>query len=320
LLRQGDPAAVPLMEDCITQCRKLGRNWDLARMLLRLGNYLHLNGDLVQAMTLTREGLALTRKLGDRTLITYALNNLGYWLYLHGDLEKAMALTQEGLTLARELGDKLFIIMTLETLGSIALAQGDLEQTITCYNEGYSLSCELANELFIAWYLVGLARVAVAQHHLKRAARLFAAAEVRYDLNKQMSPDQRADHERTVDNVRSQLGEKAFTAAWVEGQKMALEQILAATDELETPKRVTLESSSPIFDQPPSEPGDANDLTQRELQVLRQVAQGLTDAQIAKKLVISHRTVNAHLTSIYRKINVSSRSAATRYAIDRKLV
>ncbi len=320
LLRQGDPAAVPLMEECIAKCRMLGRNWDLARALLWLGIFIYLQGDLEQAMTLTHEGLTLTRKLGDRTLITYALNNLGYLLYLHGDLAQATALTQEGLDLARELGDKLFIIQTLETLGSIALSQGDLAQAITCYTEGYSLSSEIGNELLVAWYLVGLARVAVARHQLKRAARLFAAAEVRYDLNKQMSPDQRDDYKRTVDSLRSRLGEQAFTAAWSEGRKMAPEQILATSDELETPERVTLASSSPNIDQPPPGPGDANDLTPRELEVLRLVAQGLKDAQISEKLVISHRTVNAHITSIYRKINVSSRSAATRYAIDRKLV
>jgi len=320
LLRQGDPAAVPLMEECIAKCRMLGRNWDLARALLWLGIFIYLQGDLEQAMTLTHEGLTLTRKLGDRTLITYALNNLGYLLYLHGDLAQATALTQEGLDLARELGDKLFIIQTLETLGSIALSQGDLAQAITCYTEGYSLSSEIGNELLVAWYLVGLARVAVARHQLKRAARLFAAAEVRYDLNKQMSPDQRDDYKRTVDSLRSRLGEQAFTAAWSEGRKMAPEQILATSDELETPERVTLASSSPNIDQPPPGPGDANDLTPRELEVLRLVAQGLKDAQISEKLVISHRTVNAHITSIYRKINVSSRSGATLYAIDRKLV
>ncbi len=321
LVRQGDyAAAAPMLEECITRCRELGLNWELCRVLLWLGNLTHLQGDLEQAIAVYQEGLALARELGDRTLICRGLNNMGYTFYLKGDLVQAIAPTQKGLALARELGDKLFILQTLETLGSIALSQGDLVQAITCYTEGYSLSRELGNELLVAWNLRGLARVAVAQHQLKRAARLFAAAKVRYDLNKQMSPDQRTDYERTVDNLRSQLGEKAFTAAWAEGQKMALEQILAAADELETTERDTLESSSPNFDQPPPEPGDANDLTPRELQVLRQVAQGLTDAQIAKELVISHRTVNAHLTSIYRKINVSSRSAATRYAIDRKLI
>lgn len=61
-------------------------------------------------------------------------------------------------------------------------------------------------------------------------------------------------------------------------------------------------------------------LTAREVEVLRLVAQGLTDAQVAEKLVISPRTVNWHLTSIYEKIQVSSRCAATRYAIDQHLV
>ena len=60
-------------------------------------------------------------------------------------------------------------------------------------------------------------------------------------------------------------------------------------------------------------------LTTREVEVLRLVAQGLTDAQVAEQLVISPRTVNWHLTSIYSKLGVSSRSAATRYAIEHHL-
>lgn len=61
-------------------------------------------------------------------------------------------------------------------------------------------------------------------------------------------------------------------------------------------------------------------LTAREVEVLRLVAQGLTDAHIAEQLVISSRTVNNHLTSIYSKIQVSSRAAATRYAMEHQLV
>jgi DNA-binding NarL/FixJ family response regulator len=61
-------------------------------------------------------------------------------------------------------------------------------------------------------------------------------------------------------------------------------------------------------------------LTAREVEVLRLVAEGLTDAQVAEHLVISLRTVNAHLTSIYQKIHVSSRGAATRYALEHHLV
>ena len=61
-------------------------------------------------------------------------------------------------------------------------------------------------------------------------------------------------------------------------------------------------------------------LTAREVEVLRLLAQGLTYAQIAEQLVISRRTVNGHVTSIYNKLGVASRAAATRYAIDHHLV
>jgi LuxR family transcriptional regulator, maltose regulon positive regulatory protein len=65
--------------------------------------------------------------------------------------------------------------------------------------------------------------------------------------------------------------------------------------------------------------GASLSLTAREVEVLRLLATGLTDAHIAGQLVISPRTVNVHLTSIYRKIAVSSRAAATRYALEHHL-
>jgi DNA-binding CsgD family transcriptional regulator len=60
-------------------------------------------------------------------------------------------------------------------------------------------------------------------------------------------------------------------------------------------------------------------LTEREIEVLRYVAQGLTDVQVAEQLVISHRTVHSHLNSVYSKLGITSRSAATRYAIEHEL-
>ena len=54
--------------------------------------------------------------------------------------------------------------------------------------------------------------------------------------------------------------------------------------------------------------------------MLRLVARGLTDTQVAEKLVLSRRTVNSHLTSIYSKLRVTSRTAATRFAVEQHLV
>jgi len=61
-------------------------------------------------------------------------------------------------------------------------------------------------------------------------------------------------------------------------------------------------------------------LTTREIDVLRLVAYGMSDAEVADKLVISLRTVHSHLRSIYRKLEVGSRSEATRWAVERRLV
>ena len=53
--------------------------------------------------------------------------------------------------------------------------------------------------------------------------------------------------------------------------------------------------------------------------MLQLVAEGLGDAEVAQRLVVSPRTVHSHLRSIYRKLGVNSRSAATRYAVEHEL-
>ena len=99
---------------------------------------------------------------------------------------------------------------------------------------------------------------------------------------------------------------------------MTPEQALTAQGPVTIPASIPVEPSSTLSAKQVSIYPDG--LTAREVDVLRLVAQGLTDAQIADQLVISPRTVNNHLTSIYGKIQVSSRSAATRYAIEHQLV
>ena len=60
-------------------------------------------------------------------------------------------------------------------------------------------------------------------------------------------------------------------------------------------------------------------LTSRELEVLRLVAEGQSDRKVAERLVISHRTVNRHLSNIFTKLDVPGRAAAVAYVIRRGL-
>jgi DNA-binding NarL/FixJ family response regulator len=181
------------------------------------------------------------------------------------------------------------------------------------FHEGLSLSQEIKNEAEIGWHLFGLALVAVAEGRYWRAAHMLSAVEGRLDINADMLNVERADYQRAEQNVRTQLGEKAFEEARVSGRTMAPEQLLTLEEQASVHKREAEVNHAPA-------PVYPDGLTAREVEVLRLLAQGWTDLQIAEQLVISPRTVSTHLTSIYRKIQVTTRSAATRYALEKKLV
>ena len=65
---------------------------------------------------------------------------------------------------------------------------------------------------------------------------------------------------------------------------------------------------------PPHAIGEVEQLTQRELEILRLVAEGHSNSQLAKMLWVTEQTVKFHLSNIYRKLNVSNRTEASRWA------
>jgi DNA-binding NarL/FixJ family response regulator len=130
---------------------------------------------------------------------------------------------------------------------------------------------------------------------------------------------ERATYEAMVSVVRRELGAKTFAQAFAEGQTLTPEQAIALQDH----PLVSSQSRLEIRIAPDDRLGMARtsgELTDREVEVLRLVAQGLTNAQVAERLVISPRTVDAHLRSIYNKLNISSRHAALHYAHEHHLI
>jgi DNA-binding NarL/FixJ family response regulator len=99
---------------------------------------------------------------------------------------------------------------------------------------------------------------------------------------------------------------------------MTPEQAIAAQGSAITPKQDWAVSSAKTIEASPvALPAG---LTKREAEVLRLIARGLSNDEIAKQLIISPYTVNAYLRAIYNKLGVSSRTAAMRYAIDHNLI
>jgi len=115
------------------------------------------------------------------------------------------------------------------------------------------------------------------------------------------------------------LQQDAFQAAWAAGRALTLEQAIA--EALEPLPEVMPHTAPLLTPQPPTPTGTyPAGLTRREVEVLRLIAQGLSDAQVAEQLVLSAHTVHAHLRAIYGKLDVTSRAAATRFAVDHHLV
>jgi ATP/maltotriose-dependent transcriptional regulator MalT len=233
-----------------------------------------------------------------------------------GELQEARLLLEESLALGKQMGVETDTIELRLGLARLLAVQGDVTSARSLYREGLALLFE--HNLFkeqIAAGLEGLAIVEVTQNEPRYAARLWGAAEaLREAIGAPMYPVYRASYERALAHTRAQVGEQAFAAAWAQGRRMTPEQALAARDPIT--ELLPPVSISPAA--PPSSPVHAG-LTRRELDVLRLLAEGLSNAQIAAHLVISARTVDHHLVSIYSKLHVTSRTAAARYAHEQHL-
>lgn len=309
--------AVTLAQELLVQARELDNMPDMIEALYLLSYVASLQEDSAHGIPHAQEGLMLARELGDKSACGRMLGSLGEFAIAEGNLQEAGTFFEEALALFREVGNKDNCAVVLSALGDIRRLQGEFQQTIALYNEGFQLAREVGNKVNMGWNLVGLALVAESQGQVEQAARLFGLAESSFNARAEMNPTQRAEYEGAVEHTRTQLGEEAFAAAWKQGQTMLPEQVLAAK-EASVPRASI--SHKPQEKHPATPSSLPDDLTAREVEVLQLLSQGWSDAQIAERLVISPRTVNRHTTSIYSKIGVSSRSAATRYAIEHQLV
>jgi len=268
---------------------------------------------------LLEEGLALSKELGFKEGIATWSSLSGQVALSSGDALAARSLIEESLALYKEIGHRHGTAASLALLASAVAHQGEFRAAGALYEESLVITRDIGDQLNAASCLEGLAGVAVAQGNLAWAARLLGAAEsLRDNIGTAIPPAERPMYEQSVATIRAQLGEKACMLAWIEGRSMTPERAVAAQG-LATLSTPTLQGQPSMIDAKPS-PRYPAGLTTREVEVLRLVAHGLTDVQVAEQLVISPRTVNTHLTSIYNKLGVDSRTAATRFAVEHRLV
>jgi DNA-binding CsgD family transcriptional regulator len=314
-------AATSLLEESLALFKEVGDKVHLAFSLAALAlTTLGLadQSTYPQVRSLLEESLALFREERIQAGIAWSLYGLGLWHFQQGYAATARSLFEESLALFKASKQRQYIAHLLYFLGKVAARQGDLPRAHACYQESLILFQELDDQRSVAACLEGWASMAARQGAATWAAQLWGAAEVLREATGPSDlftlytiPGERADEERMRALVRAELGEQAFAQSLAKGRAMRPEQALAAGH---PPARAGADPQ-----QLPS-PSALYELTEREVEVLRLVARGLTDVQVAELLVISPRTVNAHLRSIYSKLGITSRHAATLFAFEQQLI
>jgi len=328
LVRAEYSRATSLLQKSLALRRKLDDRRGMSDTVLNLGRALYEQDDYGGAEALTREGLSLRRAIGDNAGAAHALSSLAKIAERQGDLAGAASLLEESLSLFRQGGYAYACAGVLSDLAALSLRSekagtpADYARVRALFTESLSLYKELGHQSGVAWCLEGLAWVALLQGDREsayRASQLFGVVEkLLSSIGIAFTPADQEEHTNRVETTRAALGESAFLAAWGEGQGMSVEQAieLATRPTQGQPSPDAARATSPTH----ITSSASSELSGRELEVLRLVAQGKSNPEIADELFLSINTVQVHLRRIYAKLGVASRTEATRYAFENDLM
>ena len=308
--------ATALGTEALQLARAHGFHLGEALALIELGNAAEPD-DPDRAEVLTKEALALFRQLNEPVWEGMALRRLGEIADHRGDADGAAAWHEAAFAIWRQMDHPWGIPDALRILADDALARGDVDTARVRYQASLVRRRDLRERLHMSSSFAGMARVALAAGQPVAAARLFGVlgaldAAMGYAPSRELHAAIAAD----TDATRAALGAAAFDAAWKEGGALSLEQAVAealavTVPEVEVDAALALTRREPSSQAPP-QPGTA--LTPRERDVLRMMAAGQSNQDIADALFLSLGTVKVHVTHILAKLGVKSRAAAADYA------
>jgi predicted ATPase/DNA-binding CsgD family transcriptional regulator len=271
--------------------------------------------DYERGAVLVEEAVRLSQAAGDTWNMTMLRTYSAAIPLSRGDYEHAARLAREGLALAREMGDRIGIYVSLFSLASAARAGGDRAEAARLLREALKLSVEIGDRGNAAYCLEGLASMAAGQGDVVRAARLWGAAEALLESSEAAiyvhTPDRKV-HADAVAAARARADAGQWEDDWIAGRALSLSDAVAEADRLAAEIVDTFPTQSAARSHPAG-------LSEREVEVLRLIAQGLSNAQAAERLYLSPRTVEAHLRRIYEKLGGLSRFEAIRFALDHGL-
>jgi non-specific serine/threonine protein kinase len=313
--------AIEYFETAAQLYESLGNRREYGRCLTYRGLQYVFSGDQAPAWPCFERAVEIAREQDDTWGQALAGSNLaalirGSDLTLSGDMLAMYA------PLARETGDRYLLGATLPKWGSVSVALGDYQRGEALYREALSLFREMRDGWWTGRCLQLLGLTASETGRPLRAARLLGAAWARLEsVGGQWMPYYHNRHAEAVDRARTALGSPAFERAWEQGQAMSAEQAVAEALEQATPTARTGGSPEPCPRSTGAERGRPGGLlTPREREVASLIAGGLSNRQIAARLVISERTAEAHVTNLLGKLGLRSRAQVAVWAVEQGLL
>jgi ATP/maltotriose-dependent transcriptional regulator MalT len=249
-----------------------------------------------------QESLELFQELGYKNGIQWTLCQLGQFAHLRGEHERAKLLLQQSLIIVKQMGKSGgYATEPLIYLSETFCGQGESER---------------------GTYLLGAVDEFIRTQYAK--SNLYAKRV-------------RMGYERALAAARAQLDEATFAAAYAQGQIMTVDQAVAyvLTNVTEISQQTVLElratelvnvDENPEYEPPTTSngahpsPSLPDSLSERELEILCLIADGLNSREVSKRLTLSVGTIRWYLKLIYSKLNAHSRSEAIAHAKELKLL
>ncbi|RAG83195.1 LuxR family transcriptional regulator [Streptacidiphilus pinicola] len=233
-----------------------------------------------------------------------------------GDTAGALQWCADGLRHLEGSGDRQFRASTLTVQGIIQWLAGEHEASAVALRDGLEAADEIGEALIAALACLGLGWYAAGRGRHAQAAWLLGYAEHNRRLTGDpvaMMPSLLDEQERVQELVSGALGAEAFPRHQLAGSRLTAGQVLdalRADADLPTPAGPDTPAAprpAPVVAPPASAPS-CDTLTPRELEVAGLVAQGLSNREVAERLVMSKRTADTHVERILAKLSIASRT------------
>jgi predicted ATPase/DNA-binding CsgD family transcriptional regulator len=312
---QGDlPAATTMAQECHDWAHLHSDQTMLAYALHVQGAAAWINGDPPRAQALLEDAVARFESLGELNgTVAIAHATLAGVSAAQGDLARAIAQARHALALCDRHGEQSARAHALHALTLTAWASGELAQATAHARESLRGMRILDDIVGTALIVEELAWVAEAAGEHERAAVLLGMGRQLWSLiggQPLLGSDQWiGPHQACEQQARRALGDRAFHAAFNRGSALDLNQIITYA---------LGENRAPVTPAATATGIAGTPLTRREQQVAELVAEGLSNKDIAARLVIAQRTAESHVEHILAKLGLTKRAQLAAWVIQQR--